>query len=63
MTGDDQKGTYKKFILFLAGIFVLIFGITLILIWWADVVALFRGAAGIILALAGLLTLYALNKP
>ena len=62
MAKDDQKNTYKKFILFLAGVFVLILGVTLILVWWKDVVALLKGAAGVLLALAGLFTLYALNK-
>ena len=62
MAKEDQKNTYKKFILFLVGFFVLILGITLILIWWKDVVILFRGAVGIILALTGLFMLYALNK-
>ena len=62
MAKDDPKKTYKRFILFLVGFFIVILGITLILAWWKDVVILFRGAVGIILALAGLLTLYALNK-
>lgn len=62
MAKDDRKDAYKKFVLFLAGIFVLVLGITLILVWWKDVAALFKGAAGIFLALAGLFTLYALNK-
>lgn len=53
---------YKKFIFFVVGFFILILGVTLILVWWMDVAVLFRGSAGIILALAGLLTLYALNK-
>ena len=62
MANDDPKNTYKKFVLFLAGFFVLILGITLILIWWDDVVVLFRGTVGIILALAGLFTLYAVKR-
>lgn len=62
MTKEDYKNTYKKFILLLVGFFVLILGITLILVWWGDVVALFKGAVGGILALAGLFTLYAINK-
>jgi len=62
MVKDDQKSSYKKFILFLGGFFVLILGITLTLLWWKDVVALFKGATGIILALAGLFALYAVNK-
>jgi len=62
MAKDHQKSTYKKFVMFLIGFFILILGITLILAWWVDVVALFKGAIGTILALAGLLTLYTLNK-
>ena len=53
---------YKRFVLFAAGFFVLVLGMTLVLAWWGDVVVLFKGAAGIILALAGLFMLYAVNK-
>ena len=56
------KKTYKKFVIFLVGFFVLILGVTLILIWRQDVIILIRGVIGIVLALAGLFTLYALNK-
>ncbi len=62
MAKDDQKSKYKKFLMFLVGFFVLILGITLILAWWQDVVILFKGAIGMILALGGLLALYTLNK-
>jgi len=62
MAKDSQKSTYKKFLLFVVGFFILILGITLILVWWSNVLILFKGAIGIILALGGLLTLYALNK-
>jgi len=62
MAKDNQKSTYKKFLMFLVGFFVLILGITLILAWWQDVVILFKGAIGMILALGGLLALYTLNK-
>jgi len=62
MTKDDQKNTYKKFIMYVIGFFILILGITLILAWWENVILLIKGALGIILALAGLLMLYALNK-
>ena len=62
MAKDDQRSTYKKFVLFLIGFFILILGITLVLAWWKDVVVLFRGSIGIILALGGLLALYTLNK-
>ena len=62
MAKDHQKSTYKKFLMFLIGFFILILGITLILAWWKDVVILFKGAIGILLALGGLLALYTLNK-
>jgi len=62
MEKKDQKSSYKKFVLFVVGFFILILGITLILVWWMDVAVLLRGAIGIILALSGLLMLYALNK-
>ena len=62
MTKNDQTNTYKKFIMLLVGFFILILGITLILSWWRDVVILFRGTIGIILALAGLLALYTIKK-
>lgn len=62
MAKDQQKSTYKKFVTFLIGFFILILGITLILAWWEDVVTLIRGALGMMLALGGLLALYTLNK-
>ncbi len=62
MAKDHQKSTYKKFLMFLIGFLILILGITLILAWWKDVVILFKGAIGMILALGGLLALYTLNK-
>ena len=62
MEEDSQKKSYKRFVLFVVGFFVLILGVTLILVCWKDVVTLFKGASGIILALAGLFMLYAVNK-
>ena len=62
MTKDNQKDNYKKFVLFVTGFFVLVLGVTLILVWWKDVAVLFKGAVGIILSLAGLFMLYAINK-
>lgn len=59
---DNQKNTYKKFLLFVIGFFILILGVTLILAWWPSVVTLFRGSIGVILALAGLMMLYGLSK-
>ena len=62
MEKDDQKNRYKKFVLFVAGFFVLVLGITLILVCWKDVVAFFRGVSGMAFALAGLFMLYAVGK-
>lgn len=62
MNKKEGKDSYKVFLQFLVGLFVLILGITLTLSWFDEVIILFKGAVGIILALAGLFTLYALNK-
>ena len=62
MASEDQRNSYKKFVLFTGGFFILVLGVTLILVCWEDVVSLFRGATGIILALAGLFMLYAVRK-
>lgn len=62
MAKDNQKSAYKKFVLFVAGFFVLVLGVTLILVWAGDVAALFRGSIGFILALAGVFSMYAVNK-
>lgn len=52
----------KKGILFVVGMFLVIAGVTLVLVWWQDVVTLFRGGTGMVLAVAGLLVLYSLKK-
>ena len=62
MKKDDQKKSYKKFVLLVGGFFILVLGITLILACWKDVVSLFRGASGMVLALGGLFMLYAVSK-
>jgi len=41
MSKDNQKKQYKKFIMAVAGFFILILGITLILVWWANVMLSF----------------------
>ena len=46
----------------IAGIFILVLGVALILIWWPRVVDVFKGGIGIILALAGLLVLYTVQR-
>ena len=57
-----MQTTYKKFILYLTGSFILVLGVTLILLWQVDVAVLFRGGIGMALALAGLLILYSLGR-
>lgn len=57
-----MKTGFKKIILYLTGSLILILGVTLILAWWKDVASLFRGGAGMALALGGLLILYSLNQ-
>lgn len=47
---------------FIIGSAVLVLGITLILVWRQDVVVLFRGTIGMVLALAGLVILYLVKE-
>lgn len=56
-TMNKKNDVSKKAVLFLAGSAVLISGVTLILSWWPEVVLLFKGAVGMVLALAGLVML------
>lgn len=60
--GIDKKIKSSKPLLFLCGGVVLLLGITFILAWWQDVVSLFRGGIGIILALTGLMVLYMMKE-
>jgi hypothetical protein len=62
MTNEKKAKHYKNFVLFVAGIFILLLGVTLILVWWKDAVMLFKGSVGMILALAGLFMVYAMSK-
>jgi len=62
MAKKNESKIYKKFLLFIIGFFILVLGITLILVWFEQVAILFKGASGFILALGGLLMLYGLNK-
>ena len=61
MTTKSENGNYKKFLMYLSAVFVLILGITLTLVWWDDVVSLFKGFLGIAFALVGLVMLYVFN--
>jgi hypothetical protein len=46
-----------KMVTLTVGCVLVIVGVSLILAWWADVVALFRGGVGILLALVGLVVM------
>ena len=61
MSPNPLNNDYKKFLMAAIGGFAAILGVTLILAWWPDVVSLFRGGVGIILAVGGLLAIYSLN--
>lgn len=52
----------KKAGVLLAGFFLITAGASLVLVWWSDVVSLFRAGVGMTLALAGLLILYSQSK-
>lgn len=52
----------KNYFLFFAGIGILLTGMTLLLVWWSDVVQLFRGGVGMVLAVTGLFILYNIKK-
>ena len=62
MAKEEANNSYKKFLIFLGGLFVLILGITLTLLWFDELTALFKGSIGIIFAISGLFALYALSK-
>ncbi len=53
-----KKNTLKDLIGFPLVCVLLITGVTLILVWWQDLVIIFRGVIGFIIALAGLFILY-----
>ncbi|GEM_PF-1643277 len=58
-----ERGVPFKFnFIFFIGFFILILGVGLILLWWPEMVNLFKGATGIILALTGLIVLYTVKR-
>ena len=57
MTDKKKKKTIGKIFLLIAGSLVLVCGIVLILQEWEQVVKVFQGVIGMIMALAGLLIL------
>ena len=58
----SEQNSYKNFLINLLGAFILVFGMTLVLVWWESVVDLFKGGVGMLLAVAGLLVLYVRNN-
>ncbi len=62
MATNTESSNYKKFLMYLSAVFILMIGITLILVWWTDVVSLFKGFLGLAFALAGLIMLYIFNN-
>lgn len=60
--GLDKKIKESKLALLLGGLGFMILGIVLVLVWWQDVVSLFRGFIGVFIALGGLLILYMVKE-
>ncbi len=60
--GLDKTIKESKLALLICGFVFLILGITLVLVWWADVVSFFRGFIGVLIALGGLLVLYMVKE-
>ncbi len=58
----DKKIKSSKGLLFFCGSVCLIVGMTMILVWWREVMVLFRGGMGIFLALGGMLLLYMVKE-
>jgi len=54
----QKKKQFRNILFVLIGSVMLITGITLVLIWWPQVVSLFKGFIGMALAVAGLGVLY-----
>lgn len=65
--GDEKMASSKKkagtpnYVLVVLGAGMLVAGITLVLVWWPYVLALFKGVIGMVLAVAGLVALYLLK--
>lgn len=62
MSEKKSANTYNKFLYVLSGALMLVVGVTLVLLWWPDVVSIFRGVFGTVLAIAGLAVLYFQGK-
>ena len=57
MANRRSENIFKKVLLFVFGGAILVFGLALILEWWPYVGIVFKGVAGIMVALVGLLIL------
>ena len=60
--GIDKTIKSNKTLLFLLGSVFLVLGIALILLWWKDVVSLFKAGGALMLTLVGLLLLYMIKE-
>lgn len=60
--GLDKQIKASKAALLFFGLAFMILGIVLVLVWWQDVVIVFRGFIGVIIALGGLLVLYMVKE-
>ena len=58
----DKSIKSNKFLLFIGGSVCLVTGITLVLLWWPDIVSLFKAAGALFLALGGLILLYMIKE-
>ena len=58
----SKKKFAKKTVLSLVACVFIIIGITMVLAFWPDVIRIFRGGLGIILAFSGLAILYSIRN-
>ena len=58
----NENASFKSLALTVLCVGMLVLGITLTLSWWGNVVVLFKGSVGIILALFGMFGLFLLRK-
>lgn len=58
----SKKNGMKEIVGFPLGCILLVLGISLILLWWSDLVIIFRGIIGFIIALSGLFILYVIGQ-
>lgn len=60
---EDRKAEQekKKFMKFVGGCVLVVAGITMILMWFEDLMTILRGGVGFLTALGGMLLLYSLK--